>query len=120
MTLADSQERLAAALLSGEMRDVADRFDGRLRSPLAGLALYRESMLASLTAVLGASFPVVRRRLGDAAFRRAAQDFIHLHPPRSPVLREYGREFPAFLSADERPTEERPVAAIARREWGKR
>jgi hypothetical protein len=117
MSLADVQRRLAAALLSGEMSDVADLFDGRRRPPRPRLDLYCDSVLAGLAGVLSARFPETRRRLGDTVFAAAARDFARLHPPRSPLLGEFGLEFPAFLASDGRPFAERSIADTARREW---
>ena len=79
--------------------------------------VYRNNVHASLSAAVAARFPVVARLVGDEFFRAMALVFIDRHPPRSPVLAEYGDEFPAFLEAFE------PVAAlpylpdVARLEW---
>jgi len=64
----------------------------------AGLAVYRNNVFAGLTNVLGDLFPVVKMLVGDAFFAHAAREFIQSHPPASPVLAEYGEEFPSFLA----------------------
>ena len=61
--------------------------------------------MAGLAGVLAARFPETRRRLGDAAFAAAVKDFARLHPPRSPLLGEFGLEFPGFLASVGRPAD---------------
>ncbi|MBC8337851.1 MAG: putative DNA-binding domain-containing protein [Rhodospirillales bacterium] len=67
----------------------------------AGLAVYRNNVFAGLAGVLGDLYPVVKMLVGDAFFAHAAQEFVKSHPPASPVLAEYGGDFPDFLAAFE-------------------
>jgi len=67
----------------------------------AGLAVYRNNVFAGLAGVLGDLYPVVKRLVGDAFFAHAAREFIGGHPPASPVLAEYGADFPNFLAGFE-------------------
>lgn len=102
MSLASVQRRMAEALASGDVISVADLFDTKLRPPQAGLSLYRHSMLAGLVDVLAKRFPEARLRLRDEAFFAAAEDFARRHPPHSPYLSEFGREFLDYVSSGER------------------
>src|SRR5215471_13273493 len=61
------------------------------------IAIYRNNVLASLTAVLRETFPVVCRLVDERFFGYAAHDFICLRPPSRPALSEYGAGFPDFL-----------------------
>ena len=65
----------------------------------ARFAVYRNNVASSLIKALEARFPVIERLVGDAFFKGVAHAFIRAHPPRSPVLMEYGDAFPAFLTA---------------------
>jgi len=63
---------------------------GNASDPATRLAVYRNNVFASLTNVLADSFPVTRALVGEEFFRCMAQQFIRLHPPRSPLLVRYG------------------------------
>ena len=65
----------------------------------ARFAVYRNNVASSLIKALEARFPVIERLVGEAFFKGVAHAFIRTHPPRSPVLMEYGEAFPAFLAA---------------------
>ncbi len=59
--------------------------------------VYRNNVVLSLINALGARYPVVRRLLWDDAFHAVARLFVSASPPRSPVLLEYGQDFPDFI-----------------------
>jgi hypothetical protein len=63
----------------------------------SGLAVHRNNVSASLMSFVAARFPVVRAIAGDESFFARVRQFILMHPPRSPVLLHYGREFPRFV-----------------------
>ena len=63
----------------------------------AGMAIYRNNVFAKLIDALGDLYPIIKRLVGDEFFAYAARDFISAHLPRSPVLADYGDEFPAFI-----------------------
>jgi len=67
----------------------------------AGLAVYRNTMRASLAKALAEKFPVVEQLVGEKFFRFAALEFLNAHPPSSPLLSDYGGAFPAFLASFE-------------------
>jgi len=98
--LPDIQARVMDALL---LRDGAS-WTALVRptaslSALRRLQIYRNNMLESLTAALGAVYPVVGRLVGNGFFRQAAKSYISAHPSRSGNLQDFGGEFPAFLGA---------------------
>lgn len=64
-------------------------------------AVYRNNVIASLVNAMRDKYPVVCALCGDAFFDAAAAVFVRRHPPRSPVLAEYGEDFPAFLETFE-------------------
>lgn len=58
--------------------------------------VYRNNVTVSLTDALAAIYPAVQRITGVEFFRAMARSHIRQTPPRSPLLFEYGRDFPAF------------------------
>lgn len=93
-----SQTAFAAALLDPDQA-VPPGITGPDGLPDARrFAVYRNNVAASLTRALEASFPVVRRLVGDEFFAAMALVFCRAHPPRSRMLMLYGDEFPAFLA----------------------
>lgn len=97
MSVTQAQFRAAlldtAASVPEGLRDPDDRPAGRRFS------VYRNNVAVSLTEALEATFPVVRKIVGDEFFRAMAGMFLRAHPPSSPVLMRYGEELPAFLAA---------------------
>ncbi|MBB6252712.1 DNA-binding domain-containing protein [Nitrospirillum iridis] len=66
--------------------------------PLPNASLHRDNTLGSLAAVLGDTFPVVKRLVGDACFASLAQTYIRHQPPSEAPLLRYGGGFPAWLA----------------------
>jgi len=94
-TLRELQADFVAALLHGE-RAAEAWIDGV--ETATRLDVHRNTVLLSLSDVLAAAFPVVRRLVDARFFAYAANAFVRAHPPRRPSLAEYGAEFPAFLA----------------------
>jgi hypothetical protein len=61
-------------------------------------AVYRNNVAVGLSDALAARFPVIRRLVGEAFFAAMARVFAEAHRPRSPVIAEWGEDFPAFLA----------------------
>lgn len=59
--------------------------------------VYRNNVAHSLIEALGQTFAAVRHLAGADRFAHVARLFILAHPPRSPLLFSYGREFADFL-----------------------
>ncbi|MCC7274567.1 MAG: putative DNA-binding domain-containing protein [Alphaproteobacteria bacterium] len=110
-----SQARFAAALLDPDMgvpEEVATPENGRF-------AVYRNNVVAGLATALATRFPAVETIVGSEFFAAMAGVFVRRHPPRSPVMHEYGDAFPGFI-------ETFPPAAgltflpdVARLEWAR-
>ncbi|MCC5979273.1 MAG: putative DNA-binding domain-containing protein [Salinarimonas sp.] len=85
----------------------------------ARFAIYRNNVASSLIKALETRFPVIERLVGEAFFKGVAHAFIKGHPPRSPVLMEYGDAFPDFLAAFP-PAQSLPyLADVARIEYAR-
>ena len=59
--------------------------------------VYRNNVTVSLIGALAATYPAVQRITGVEFFRAMARFHVRATPPTSPLLFEYGREFPAFI-----------------------
>jgi len=63
--------------------------------------VYRNNVAVSLIEALTAIYPAVQRITGVEFFRAMARLHIHATPPTSPLLFEYGRDFPTFIEGFE-------------------
>ena len=81
--------------------------------------VYRNNVTVSLIEALAAIFPAVRRITGEEFFRAMARFHIRETPPTSPLLFEYGRDFPAFIARYEYAQDMPWLADVARieRAW---
>jgi hypothetical protein len=64
-----------------------------------GLAIYRNTSLLGAITAIADNFPTVAQIIGSEAMRAIAAEFVEANPPRSPVLADYGAEFPCWLEA---------------------
>lgn len=63
--------------------------------------VYRNNVTVSLIEALAAVYPAVQRITGVDFFRAMARFHLRATPPSSPLLFEYGRDFPAFIESYE-------------------
>lgn len=59
--------------------------------------VYRNNVTVSLIDAVAAIFPATQRITGVEFFRAMARFHIRATPPKSPLLFEYGRDFPDFI-----------------------
>ena len=59
--------------------------------------VYRNNVTVSLIEALAAIYPAVQRITGPDFFRAMARSHVRATPPTSPLLFEYGRDFPDFI-----------------------
>jgi hypothetical protein len=59
--------------------------------------VYRNNVTVSLIDALAAVYPAVQRITGVEFFRAMARFHVRASPPTSPLLFDYGRDFPAFI-----------------------
>jgi hypothetical protein len=95
MTAPACWEAAMAAALLDPARPVPASAPGAERR----FAVHRNNVVAGLVDALGAAYPAIRSLVGEPFFRAAAAEFVRTNPPRSPVLHEYGGEFPDFIAA---------------------
>jgi hypothetical protein len=76
------------------------------RAAGARFDVYRNNVVAGLTAALEEGFPTVRALVGEAFFAALAGVFLRAHPPASRLMMLYGDALPDFLAGFP------PVAAL--------
>ncbi len=82
------------------------------------MAVYRELFFNNLVDLLGGTFPVLSRILGDRGWRALVRDFYAHHHAHTPYFLELPREFMEWLQA-RGPTQDEPAfaAELAHYEW---
>lgn len=111
------QGRFLRATLKGETAALAaliseDRIDASSR-----LQIHRNNTFITLTDALGATFPVVKRLLGDDFFDFMAHRYIEQSPPTPGPLFNYGKTLADFITGFEPAAELAYLADVARLEW---
>lgn len=85
--------------------------------PAARYAVHRNNVVVSLVDALADAFPVVRALVGADDFDHAlAPAFVRAHPPRSPVLVDWGDALPAFIEGSDAGAALPMLADVARLE----
>jgi hypothetical protein len=81
--------------------------------------VYRNNVTVSLIEALAMAFPSIKRITGPDFFRAMARFHVRRTPPTSPLLFEYGRDFPDFIAGYEYAREMPWLADVARieRAW---
>ena len=117
LALADLQTAFRAVCLGRDAPALAALVDGARIGADARLRVYRHHVFDSLSAALAATFSTVHALVGDGFFRALARDYIAVSPPSTPVLSEYGADFPDFITRHERAGDLVYLADSARLDW---
>lgn len=97
----EGQHAFAQALLTPDLDVPQNIVDPEGRIAPKRFAVYRNNVIVSLIDALGSTFPAVKALVGEDFFNAMAREFARKHPPQSPLLFEYGSEFPAFVAGFE-------------------
>ncbi len=114
-SLRDFQHRFAEALLSEDAAAnvaVAGDIDVSQR-----MAVYRNNVFSNYRNALGASYPVVRRLVGELFFDTAVDAFVRECPSTAGDLNGYGDDFASFLARYRYARELTYLPDVARLEW---
>lgn len=87
----------AAALLDPELATPASVAGPNGKAAGKRYNVYRNNVTVSLIDALAAVFPATQRITGVDFFRAMARFHVRATPPTSPLLFEYGRDFPDFI-----------------------
>lgn len=114
--MSSDQASFAEALLDPERR-VPDGVTSHTHpAPAKRFAVYRNNVVVSLIDALATRFPALQRIVGEEFFRAMAGVFVRAHPPRSPLMMDYGDDLPAFVETFAPAAELPYLADVARLE----
>ncbi len=106
LALLDPERQLPPGLIGPDGRPGARRFN-----------VYRNNVVAGLTAAVNEAFPAVVRIVGDEFFSAMARIYVAERPPRSPIMLHYGKGLPDFIGSFG-PLQALPyLRDVARIEW---
>ncbi len=114
------QSEVAAALQSPGIAPPAPiaHLDGGT-IPTKRFNVYRNNVALGLINVLADSYPVVKQLVGDKFFTSMARHYIAGNLPKTPVMLQYGAEFPEFITSYEPASRLNYLADLARLEWAR-
>lgn len=93
----DSLRSFAEALLDPERPVPATVTTVRGDIDPVRFAVYRNNVFVGLTRVLAERFPVTHRLVGEEFFTGMARAYLRGHKPSSPLMFQYGDDFPDFV-----------------------
>ncbi|MEO6518445.1 MAG: putative DNA-binding domain-containing protein [Pseudoxanthomonas sp.] len=115
--------------MSEALREQQYQLAAHLRDPAANpappgleerrLSIYRELFFNNIEGLLAGNFPVIRKTLGDADWRRLAREFYAQHRSQTPLFADIGREFICYLQGRVESGRHDPgwLAEMAHYEW---
>lgn len=101
MGFAASQEAFARALIDPDKPVPPGITCARGAADATRFAVYRNNVFVGLTRALATRFPVTRRLVGDDFFAGMARAYAQRHKPATPVILDYGDDFPDFVESFE-------------------
>src|SRR5262249_285830 len=87
----------AGALLDPDLATPTVVAGPKSRAAVKRYNVYRNNVTVSLINALAAAFPATLQITGVDFFRAMARFYVRATPPNSPLLFEYGRDFPDFI-----------------------
>ncbi|MGH8494538.1 MAG: HvfC family RiPP maturation protein [Gammaproteobacteria bacterium] len=83
------------------------------------LKIYRELFFNNVSGLLAGTFPVIRKILGDEAWRKLMRDYFSRHESHTPLFLEMPQEFLRFLEEErgEHPEDPPFLKELAHYEW---
>jgi hypothetical protein len=87
----------APALLDPDLATPAVVAGPKSKAAVKRYNVYRNNVTVSLINALAAAFPATLRITGDDFFRAMARFYVRAVPPSSPLLFDYGQDFPDFI-----------------------
>lgn len=116
-SLDELQDRFVAALRDASLPPPEGLLGRHDEVPVRRFAIYRNNVHVALVEALRATYPVVARLVGAEFFRAMARCYVGGTLPRTPVVIDYGEDFPAFVGRF-KPAASLPyLEDVARLEW---
>lgn len=115
--LAELQSALGAVSLGGDATKLAPAIIGDGFQAQQRLGIHRNNTSVLLCEVLGTTYPVVKKLVGDDFFNAVARVYVRSQPPTSPCLFAYGDGFGAYLSTVPAAAKLPYLADVAALEW---
>lgn len=97
--------------------EVARQTDGQIAEKR--FAVYRNNVYVSLIEALRTQFPIIERLVGEEFFKALARVYVEQNLPKSPLMFEYGDNFPAFLESFEKVQDLPYLADVARIDYAR-
>ncbi len=116
MRAASSQAGFIASLVNPRAPVPQGVTTMRGRPDAARFDVYRNNVMVSLIAALEQKFPVSRKIVGDEFFREMARKHVRRTKPLSPLMFEYGDDFPDFIAMLDAAASVRYLVDVARLE----
>lgn len=98
MGFVEIQDAFAAALLNPGRPLPPGIAAGGREAGTSRFAVYRNNVYVGLTTALAQRFPVTRRLVGSDFFAGMARAYAADHKPLSPLIMDYGDDFPDFIA----------------------
>lgn len=117
---AATQDKFTEALLDADQPVPPSLRAYNSVSPIRRFAVYRNNVVVGLVEAVRSGFPAVERIVGAEFFGAMARCYVIAHPPRSPLLMNFGDDFADFIDSFEPAAELRYLADIARLEFARR
>ncbi len=117
-SLSELQRGFTAATLLGDRTAVAGlKIVAGTLDPQTRISIYRGNILGNYRKVLAATYPVVRRLVGESFFDAATDQFVRAYPSRHGDVNRYGGDYALFLASYSAARELNYLADVARLEW---
>lgn len=118
MRLSDLQRAMSAGILSGQPAPaVLAVVLGAGVTPGQRLQVHRNNHRIMLAETLAGTFPICTALVGREFFQAMVLRFVDAHPPRGPVIAEYGDALATFIEAFPPAAAVPYLADVARVEW---
>ncbi|MEX0970115.1 MAG: DNA-binding domain-containing protein [Paracoccaceae bacterium] len=115
-----NQPEFAHALLNADAPVPTGVIDPQGRPAGRRFDVYRNNVIASLCKAMADAYPAVQRIVGEAFFKAMANVYVRAHPPKTPIIQQYGDDFADWLEGFEPAARLPYLPDVARLEWLRR
>lgn len=98
-TFGQCQSMFGQALLDASLPIPDGVVDRHGKPSVRRFNVYRNNVVAGQVSTLCDAYPVTVKLVGEAFFRAMARDYVIAHAPVTPMMFDYGSDFPDFVDA---------------------